>query len=222
MKTITTILERLGEMIHSNRYQSVDAIMEVHRRVVGWCRVPVQCALCTKRAENMMLLAVICEKLANLCEQAAQIYNLQEEGWSSSPDQNSSLQRQSQTHALRSPNPEPSESRLFLIDHPQPLAQSTLYLGNYRVETQEDYMYLMRLTLVLQLRNLSRLITRIKTVTSSSLKKAPFFMLQAAEGRLKMVSAVLNGDNNPGLNPRTGVNSTVNEQQPTRRRRREE
>jgi hypothetical protein len=91
---------------------------------------------------------------------------------------------------------------------------------DYRVETQEDYMYLMRLTLVLQLRNLSRLITRIKTVTSSSLKKAPFFMLQAAERRLKTVSAVLNGDNNPGLNQRTGA--STNEQQPTRRRRREE
>lgn len=155
MAVILEELESKGRVMDSIM---LDAVLASQKENLSHCNTMLGCKTCTTRSENMMLLVFVCEKMVNLSGKMVDRYQQQS--------------RQSQ---------EPQLKQQQLQQQQQ---QQKLFFGDYKVDLPLEMDCMLKVLLMLQLKGLIALLSKMKTVASSALREMHLSMLQVTEKRM--------------------------------------
>lgn len=156
LQTIVLLLEETEYRSNTIDPVILDSALAYHKEAVNRCNTMLRCLLCTARSENMMLLAVVCEKLVGMCERIASKY----------------LQHTWQAHQETS-------------SRGQAEYRQKVFFGNYAINLPEEWEHLIGLLIFLQLKSLGSLLAKMKMVASSELRGSQHTVLLAAERRVR-------------------------------------
>ncbi|KAL2262572.1 hypothetical protein VTK26DRAFT_902 [Humicola hyalothermophila] len=154
----------------------LDAGLASHREAVRHGETMIACGYCASRPENMSILTFLTERLANLCERIVGGYF----ELTSSPTSSSSS-------ASTSASAAGSDRRL----HPA-AGSSGVFFGDYEVDSASEWELLVRNLIVLQLRQLSALVARVKEVSGMLRCDTPWRKAACTEKRVAKLLDKLN------------------------------
>ena len=160
--TIEVSLEELEEKKHIVDPAALDSILTSQRKALAGGSSVLGCSTCIARSEYVLLLGLTTERLVSLCESAVSLY-LEEVQRRSSSRISPDGKYQSRTSS--------GESKQF-------------FLGRYAVESLEEWSSLIRVLIVLHLRNLLTLLAGIKKAAVSGTNVTQLPMVQATERRV--------------------------------------
>ena len=109
----------------------------------------LRCPRCSSRSDYMILLAVVCSKLAELCEKA--------------------LAKVLQQVKLQIQSGDVREGHI----------ERKTFVGDYQCDTLSEWIYLMKALIVLHVKRVSCLLDKMKTVASRGVGGPQMVMLQA-------------------------------------------
>ena len=163
LQTTVSMLEEIDLKTLDGRYSPIDVAMNFHQDALNDCTYVLSCRNCTSRPERMMLMTMIAEKLANLCEKtsASCLESIRQ------PDP-----RAHPTCGDHHPVATTSRSATEMLAHKSQLATGPSYpfedmfCGRYRIGRSKDWAYLMRMVIILQVKALCDFLKRIKAIMS--------------------------------------------------------
>jgi hypothetical protein len=188
LQMTASILEELEAYILSVDPSSIDAMMNFHQEILGSCSSVLLCWSCANRPEAMMLLALISNKLASICEMAS----------TKSAEDFQTFEANSTLSSKSTPN-DGNESisrrdQLMLVGR-QPgegfVSTRVQFCGEYRVEHQRDWACLAKLLIRLQLKALGGFLKRVKLVSYIARRETHLLMLNACELRVQKIEETL-------------------------------
>jgi hypothetical protein len=182
LQLVVFLLEDLETKSNYSENDHLDSILAFHKEALNQCATMVLCSNCTSRSENMMLLAIVCQKLTSLCETIVIKYQQQ----SLAPSQ----------HVTESPSARKPGGSYFSNDNRSRSGSTTKYrshifFGDYEIDSCIEWDCMIRSLIVLQLRSLRDFLTRMKMVATSKLRGAQLKTIEAAEKRLGSVLQIL-------------------------------
>lgn len=160
--TIGALLEGFERKHHLLDPAALDSILASHKEALARCNVILSCSTCTARAESMLLLGMITERLVTLYESTVSSY----------------LEQVDRRYSFRvSSNSMPQTG--------EPLDESNkIFLGHYKVESPEEWSSLIQVLLVLQLRELRLLLDGMKKAAAAGKNATQLPMADATERRV--------------------------------------
>lgn len=156
LQTSVFLLEELEKKTSSTEPNVLDSVLAHHKDALNHCNTMLCCPRCTIRSENMMLLAVFCEKMVGLCEKVIYTY----------------LRH---VHIM---------SRRDRISEEIMKSRQKLFIGDYEVDVPHEWECLMRMLIILQLRSLRSLVIRMKMIASSASRSAQLSVLHITERKI--------------------------------------
>lgn len=160
--TIEVSLEELERKQHIVDPAALDSILALQKKALAGGYSVLDCSTCVSRSEYVLLLGLTTERLVTLCESAVSMY-LEEVQRRSSSRTSPDRKYQSRTSSGES---------------------IKTFLGRYEIESLEEWSSLMRVLIVIQLRNLLTLLAGIKKAALSGTNVTRLPMVQATERRI--------------------------------------
>jgi len=115
---------------------TLDSMLASQKEFLSRCKSILDCQYCSMRAEYILLLGLLAQNLTNLCETTVNKY-LDE------------VRRPCETHKiLDATNPSPPSSE----------TSNKVYLGQYEVESPQEWHTLIKVLIVMQLQNVQSLL----------------------------------------------------------------
>lgn len=142
------------ESVHDMPAAQLDAGLASHREALRYGETMIMCNLCASRPENMTILTFLTERLANLCERIVAGYF--ELASSSSPLTSSSSSASTSASAAANSSRRPPHLAA---------GSSGVFFGDYEVDSASEWELLVGNLIVMQLRQLSVLVGRVKEVS---------------------------------------------------------
>ena len=165
MSTMVILLEDLETKARHVDTAALDSILVSQKEALGRCNMVLNCSSCFLRPEYIVLLGMVTERLASLCESTVVKYldNTND----AAPFQDTSSRG-------------------------NPMDDVKVRLGGYEIETPDERVGLVRLLIVMQLQSLRKFIESMAvTVASRREGKTQVLKVQAAEQRLaKLIQRV--------------------------------
>lgn len=179
LQVTASVLEEIEAKILSVNSMSIDGMMNFHQEMLAQCNSVLLCGTCTSRSERMMLLAMACEKLANLCEKASIQYmeDVQDPEANSISTSSPPLAGDIRLGALK----ETKRSGLGAISAPQKVP----YCGEYKVEQWKEWVCILKVLICLQLKALERFLNRMKLASYITRRETHLSMLNFCDKRVK-------------------------------------
>ena len=162
LRVIGVLLEDLERKNCLDDPAAIDATLAGQKRAIAQCSTVLSCSTCVARSEYILLLGMITERLAIICESTVALY-LKE------------LQRRSNFRSSSNGNYSSRSSSQ---------EASTFFLGRYEIESPEEWSSLIRVLIVMQLRNLRSLLGGMKKAASAGTHTTQLPMVQATERRV--------------------------------------
>jgi hypothetical protein len=171
------VVSLLGDLETKSNYPEndrLDSILAFHKEALKQCTTMLLCSHCTSRSENMMLLAIVGQKLASLCETIV-------------------IKHQQQSLSPSQPITESSSSNKPGGISPGSTTKyrGQVFFGDYEVDDCFEWECLIRSLIMLQLRSLRYFLSRMKMVAFSTLTGTQLKTIEAAERRLGNVLEIL-------------------------------
>ena len=170
---MASLLEDLESRMETIASTTLDLILASNKEALIHCNKTLRCEMCPTRSGNMTLLSSICEKLVVLCEHVINEYL-------------------HQTQRVESSAKATGKLSSMLRDGAAGFWQKA-FLGAYTLDSYPEWDYLIRLLIGLQLRDLERLLVRMKSMASAVGRGARVTSLHAVEQRLRHLGALLRG-----------------------------
>ena len=162
LRLIEVLLEDLERKKYLDDPAALDSILAWQKRALAHCSTVLRCSACGSRSEYILLLGLITERLATLCESTASLY-LKELRCRSSLRKISNGRHHSRTLSEES---------------------STVFFGRYEIESTEEWSSLIRVLIILQLRSLRSLLGNLKIAATAGTNATQLPMMQATERRV--------------------------------------
>ena len=151
------LLEDLETKARHVETAALDSILVSQKEALGRCNSVLNCSTCFLRPEYILLLGMVSERLASLCESTVAKYL---------DDANDSTQMRMTTRG-------------------NPMDEVKVCLGGYEIETPDERTGLVRLLIVMQLQSLRKFIEGVAMAVAASREgKTQVLKVQAAEQRL--------------------------------------
>ncbi len=173
LQTIVSRLEELENQKNTMNSNTLDSVLATHKEGLKNCNAMLQCAHCSARSENMMLLALICEKLVTLSEKLVSKYLQQAKHFQ--PRITSSKQ---------------NTSKGGRDDLVKAKPQAQISFGEYYLDPGLGWEYVIRILILLELRSLKSFMASMKDA-ASAICGTQLGVLQAAQRRLATITMVL-------------------------------
>ncbi|MCJ1269634.1 hypothetical protein MMC22_009526 [Lobaria immixta] len=174
LQVMVSRLEELENRKNTIDSNALDSVLVTHKEALSNCSTMLQCTHCSPRSENMMLLALVCEKLVALSEKLVNKY----------------LQQ-----AKPAQSPGASRKQSINIGACDELARNIqsaqICYGAYNVDAGLGFQYVTRILILLELRSLKSFMADMKSTASSAIRGAQLAVLQAAQRRLSNIIMVL-------------------------------
>ncbi|KAI1811315.1 hypothetical protein GGS20DRAFT_588668 [Poronia punctata] len=163
LRRLVVLVDEIESIVDGHDLMSLDGAMAAHKEALGRGAAMLQCAACTSRAENMMILAILVDKLVRVCRRVGEACAM---GLNSNGER--SMSRSSSTSDLR---PGSSGTAPWLLlrgppDTPAPGEDGRVY----NVDAPDEYLFvvagLLRFQL-LQLYDLTQQLRHVAACTSS-------------------------------------------------------
>lgn len=132
LRTIEVLFEELERKKHTIDPAALDSILASQKKALVRCNSVLSCSTCAARSEYILLLGLITERLATLCESTVSLY-LKEVQRRSSFRTSSNGKHHSRTSSEET---------------------NKVFLGRYEIESPEEWSSLIRVLIVIQIRNL--------------------------------------------------------------------
>ncbi|KAL9123065.1 MAG: hypothetical protein Q9187_000392 [Circinaria calcarea] len=171
LQTLVLLLEETEYRSNAIDSAILDSALAYHKEALHRCNTMLRCLICTARSENMMLLAVVCEKLVAMCDRIASRF----------------LQHTWQPHVCFGSKHGIEERSSRKGDE----CRRKVFFGNYEIDQREEWEHLIRVLIFLQLKRLGSLMAKIKMVTSLELRGAQHTVLLTAERKIRDTAAKL-------------------------------
>ena len=162
LRLIEVLLKDLERKNYLDDLAALDSTLAWQKRALAHCSTVLSCSACVARSEYILLLGLITDKLATLCESTVSLY-LKEVQRRTTSRTNSDCGHHSRTSSEES---------------------STIFLGCYEIESREEWSSLIRVLIVLQLRNLRSLLGDMNKAATTRTNASHLPMVQATERRL--------------------------------------
>lgn len=173
------MLEEIEAKILSVNSMSIDGMMNFHQEMLAQCNSVLLCSTCASRSERMMLLAMACEKLANLCEKASIQYmeDIQDPEVNSISTSTPPLAGDIRLDTLK----ETKRSGSGAISAPHKVP----FCGEYKVEQLKEWVCLLKILICLQLKALERFLNRMKLASYITRRETHLLMLSSCDKRVR-------------------------------------
>ena len=162
LQVIQALLDDFESKAHLIDPAVLDCMLAWQKKALARCNLVLSCSTCVARSEYILLLGLIAERLATLCESTVSSY-LKE------------VQRRC-SHGSR------LDAKLGSRTSSE--EPNNVFLGRYEVESPEEWSSLMRVLIVLQLQSVRDLLIGMKKVASAGTNKTQLPMVQATERRV--------------------------------------
>lgn len=162
LRLIEVLLEDLERKNFLDDPVALDSILAWQRKALAHCSTVLGCSACVARSEYILLLGLITDRLATLCESTVSLY-LKEVQRRTTSQTSSDRRHHSRTSSEES---------------------STVFLGCYEIESREEWSSLIRVLIVLQLRNLRSLLGDMNKAATTRTNASHLPMVQASERRV--------------------------------------
>lgn len=150
------LLEDLETKARHVETAALDSILVSQKEALGRCNTVLNCPSCFLRPEYILLLGMVTEKLASLCESTVAKY-------------------------LDDVN----DGTPFRGFNGNPMDDVKVSLGGYEIETPDERVGMVRLLIVMQLQSLRKFVEGVANAVASRKEgKAQVLKVQAAEQRL--------------------------------------
>ena len=162
LRLIGVLLEDLERKNHLDDPAALDSILAWQKRALAHCSTVLSCSTCVARSEYILLLGLITERLATLCESTVCLYSKEV------------LRRSNFRISSNGKHHSRTSSEEF----------STVFLGRYEIDSSEEWSSLIRVVIVLQLRSLRSLLRGMKKAATAGTNATQLPMVQATERRV--------------------------------------
>lgn len=162
LRLIEVLLEDVERKKFLDDPAALDSILAWQKRALAHCSTVLRCSACGSRSEYILLLGVVTERLAALCESTASLY-LKELRCRSSLRSRPNGRHHSRTSSEES---------------------GTVFFGRYEIESTEEWSSLIRVLILLQLRSLRSLLGNLKMAAAAGTNATQLPMMQATERRV--------------------------------------
>lgn len=171
LQTLVILLEETEHKSINVGSLSIESMLAYQKEARTRCATILQCGCCTTHSSNLMLLAVVCEKLVSLCDKVVSQYgqHAQQSQLRLNPSQDSN-----------------AETTKKSMDE-----RKRMFFGNYEISSTEEWEYMMRVLILLQLKSLGSLLSNIKRLASSKTRATQHSLLVTSERRCADVAAKL-------------------------------
>ena len=143
---------------------ALDSILVSQKEALGRCNSVLNCSSCFLRQEYILLLGMVAERLATLCESTVAKYLEDVNDGTSYSDTTPDGKRNSRGN---------------------PIDDVKVCLGGYEIETPDERVGLVRLMIVMQLQSLRKFVEGVAVAVASRREgKTQVLKVQAAEQRL--------------------------------------
>ena len=145
LQNVTVMLSEIENKSLMTETVSLDCTLAWQKKFLSRCNSILECAKCPTRPEYLLLLGLLAQSITNHCESSVNTY-LEEE------------RRQSTQHRTLDTE---SDSLASLESN------NRTYLGQYAVESPQEWNSLMKVLILLQLQNVQSLLRGMKKARSS-------------------------------------------------------
>lgn len=158
LSTMVMLLEDLETKARHVESAALDSILMSQKEALGRCNTVLNCSSCFLRQEYILLLGMVTEKLASLCESTVAKYLDDENGGTAFQEMNA---------------------------RGNPMDGVKVSLGGYEIETPDERVGMVRLLIVMQLQSLRKFVEGVANAVASRKEgKTQVLKVQAAEQRL--------------------------------------
>ena len=165
-QTIVAILEESESKVYEVEIRNIDKILAHQKKTLKRCKNALNCTQCNSLSDHMMLLAVVCRKLVSLMEEVVSIF----------------LKRK--TFQLRSDSEDKRHRNYW-----------NLLLGDYTIDSEAEWAPIIKVIIVVHLRETLAMLDRLKRIARTSLRDTQLAMLQAIDHRVaKMAAKIRSSD----------------------------
>lgn len=190
LHTMVSLHEELEDRVSTTNAQTLDFSLAYQKEVLSRCSQILDCSTCIMRSGHMMLLGVVSDKLITSCEQAVTIHN---QGSSDNTEYD---------HKAPAPSPSSSTScSLSTSARSSPLGPRAGTEGNgrhsdtcivsvgcYNIDGATEWSYVVRVLIILQLRQVLVLLSRMQLIAESTSR---FTQVTALKRRKQRLTAVM-------------------------------
>ena len=162
LRLIEVLLQDLERKKDLEDPAALDLILAWQKSALAQCSTVLRCSACGSRPEYILLLGLITERLATLCESMVSLY-LKELRCRSSLRKFSNGRHHSRTLSEES---------------------ITVFFGRYEIESKEEWSSLIRVLMIFQLRSLRSLLGNLKIAATAGTNTTQLPMMQATERRV--------------------------------------
>ena len=159
LQRVVLLLEALEDHATRVEHQAVDTSLAYHKEVLGQLRTLTHCLRCTSRSDHMVMLVVLCDKMAGLYEKV--------------------IITSKQIAKLQTRNGKIGENIL----------EQNIFFGDYEIDTVAEWIQVIKGVVKIHLQKMSDLLERIKTLSAKESRESRLLMLQAAEETVARLAA---------------------------------
>lgn len=164
LSTMVILLEDLENKGRHVGTAALDSILASQKEALGRCNSVLNCSTCFLRAEYILLLGMVTDRLASLCESTVAKY----------------LDDVNDGTAFREPS---ADGKCY--SRGNPMDDVKVVVGGYEIETPDERIGLVRMMIVMQLQTLRKFIEGVASAVASRREgKTQVLKVQAAEQRL--------------------------------------
>lgn len=162
LQSTVSLLEDIDMTTVDGRYSPLDIAMNFHQDALSECTHLLTCRNFTARPERMMLMTMVAEKLAHLCEKTSFACLESFPPRELKANSNSTYGDHCVMKILR--NTTEIVRNAQSANSPCPF--ETMFCGRYKIGRPRDWAYLMRMVIILQAKALCEFLKRMKAIVS--------------------------------------------------------